>query len=580
MPLLYYITYMKRFICVAIATLALCSCNPSTPTPVVDSFVTISLDANGGYISKDKVTVKQGTLYSEGLFPTPSKDGYIFSYWSRPNDELIPLESTYTLDYDVTIKAQYAKAIKVTFNTDGGSSLDASYVAEGDLYKASLFKTPTKDGYTFTHWVFDDGEDTPIPDIYEFKTDITLKAKYTEQAKPVKTDDEKYIEAMNIQQLDKDVKYLFTATCNDVDYTIAEKYFNTSSSNKYYSTLGKAGCSSVYSNGFAGHNFDLNYSTLPEFIVKTTGIKDSRYASIGVAYDYELSTSNVNTTKDMAGHKVLPFLTFDGVNEKGLFICANEVPVVKSDPTIVRVEHTDKSKPKMNTLNTVRYLLDNASSVSDAKDKMKERDFFTPTYINEFHYLIADSTGASAVIEFKSKNDGSGLSDIVFYELGSSSYEGIMTNFTFNGYTGDASTYTKSDSSLSLHAEGVERYNILYKKLITDKFEIKSTDNMLDLLKSVYYTYTYKYQPTDTANFWYSEFHYNSLTKNSTTTPSNYTSLLNGYLQYYNNKTRVNYSWGGFFMSRHSVAYDLKNKELKIIFEENTTMIYPFSLNN
>ena len=69
------------------------------------------------------------------------------------------------------------KIYTITFNTDGGSVVNAQYVSENE--KAQVPANPTKSGYTFAGWYSGDNK-------FDFNTaitgDMTLKAKWTKNA--------------------------------------------------------------------------------------------------------------------------------------------------------------------------------------------------------------------------------------------------------------------------------------------------------------------------------------------------------------------------------------------------------------
>ncbi|NIN66653.1 MAG: linear amide C-N hydrolase [Anaerolineae bacterium] len=85
-----------------------------------------------------------------------------------------------------------------------------------------------------------------------------------------------------------------------------------------------------------------------------------------------------------------PYLPFDGMNEAGLVVGMMAVPYARASD--------DFEKPTMGSLRAIRLLLDHAASVDEALSLLEEYNivFHGPP----LHYLISDSSGESAVVEF------------------------------------------------------------------------------------------------------------------------------------------------------------------------------------
>ena len=131
--------------------------------------IKINYDLNGG----------TGTLEVEidkGSIPTvpkmPMRFGYVFMYWSINNKKYYFDEPLYE---DTTIKANYEATVyvRVTFNTDGGNTIDSQMLVSGETLKS--LPTPQKEGHTFKYWSYNDKEFNINTKITK---DITLIAVY------------------------------------------------------------------------------------------------------------------------------------------------------------------------------------------------------------------------------------------------------------------------------------------------------------------------------------------------------------------------------------------------------------------
>ena len=131
---------------------------------------TITFDTDGGS-AVAPITQDYGTTIKAPAAPT--KTGYTFMGWNPALPATMPAG-------DMTIKAQWRiNRYTVTFDTDGGSEVDAQTVAYGE--KAKTPADPTKTGYTFAGWELGGNA-------YDFAAavtgNMTLTAKWKDSEKP------------------------------------------------------------------------------------------------------------------------------------------------------------------------------------------------------------------------------------------------------------------------------------------------------------------------------------------------------------------------------------------------------------
>ncbi len=129
----------------------------------------VTFDSDGG--SKvDKQRIIDGEKASEPKAPT--KSGYKFIGWYL-DDKKYDFKTKVT--NNITLKAMWEKIVQytVTFNKDNGTANDTVTVNEGS--KVAKPKNPTKDGYTFVEWLYNN-------ETFDFNTaiteNITLTARY------------------------------------------------------------------------------------------------------------------------------------------------------------------------------------------------------------------------------------------------------------------------------------------------------------------------------------------------------------------------------------------------------------------
>ena len=141
-----------------------------------------------------------------------------------------------------------------------------------------------------------------------------------------------------------------------------------------------------------GRNFDFGYT--PSLQVFTD--PDDGYASVSTV---NLSFAGYSADKlpaegiSMSGFLTLaaPFLPFDGMNEKGVAIALLAVPEAQPPQ--------GDDKVTLNTTTAIRLVLDKAASVDEAVELLREYNIYFSADVM-CHYLIADATGASVIVEY------------------------------------------------------------------------------------------------------------------------------------------------------------------------------------
>lgn len=140
-----------------------------------------------------------------------------------------------------------------------------------------------------------------------------------------------------------------------------------------------------------GRNFDFLYApslqlyTEPQNGYKSVSTVNLSFA--GYSEDFLPDGSLFDKFLTLAA----PFLPFDGMNEKGVAIALLAVP--EAEPPY------DSNKITLNTTTAIRLVLDHASTVEEAVELLRNYNIYFSGGI-ECHYLIADASGHSVIVEF------------------------------------------------------------------------------------------------------------------------------------------------------------------------------------
>ena len=237
------------------------------------------------------------------------------------------------------------------------------------------------------------------------------------------------------------------------------------------------GCSAFTSTTAEGDNvFNRNYDFdfTPILITRTNPRNGYRAISTtdlrSLSIDLDQSLELVQRFTLLAA----PYVPFDGINEKGVSMCIN---MVHGDPT-----RQDTGKISITSTTMIRLVLDKAATVDEAIALIEQYDLNDSTG-GPFHYMIADASGASAVIEYIDNELK------VTKEYDTYLY---MTNFLIH-----------KDANPDDY--GRDRYDILTERL-TETNGIMSEEESFELLKDV------RMDWTDGGTVWSNVFNLDKLT--------------------------------------------------------------------
>ena len=328
--------------------------------------------------------------------------------------------------------------------------------------------------------------------------------------------------------------YLYELTCSGLDYTKGQEFLNK------YTTLAKVGCSGIRVGNFQGRNFDWNYDDTKEYVVHVPA-ENGRHASVGVGCVFTTGhffiTEETKKLSDEQIYSNVAYSMLDGVNDAGV--------VIQSNMTNSDYGATTGSNPQGEDLNcqmVVRYILDNAGSVNEALKLLKERNVIMSAAF-DLHWLISDPK-RTVVVEY------------IKNEMRVDSTANIMTNFYVT-----LPYYQRTGM-------GIERFNILK----TFYNEGNTKEGMIKLLDRVRYR---RVKDLSAYDMWLSEFNgtvvENNGVKDTLTVYNMDEDRANQLVEFTKNPTPSNY-WergGGSWQTVHNATYDIANKTVTIIAQED-----------
>ncbi|MDE5714645.1 MAG: linear amide C-N hydrolase [Anaeroplasmataceae bacterium] len=232
-----------------------------------------------------------------------------------------------------------------------------------------------------------------------------------------------------------------------------------------------------------GRNYDFDKTntcivkTNPKHGFKSISTIDLQFLGLDVNKDVKGLMNRITAL-------AAPFVPLDGINEKGVS-CAIFMSYQGGDKTIATNQDTEK--PDITSTTMLRLILDYADSVEAAVELVNRYDLHDSAQTS-YHYMVADSTGKSAILEWvngtdKTDNDGKNRKLVVTYNdddshIGTREAESDfqwITNFIIQP------NYYETDDE----KPGFDRYNIIYDGLKSTNGILKDEGTAMRILQSV-----------------------------------------------------------------------------------------------
>ena len=169
---------------------------------------TVTFETNGGSVVEPKTVISGMEI---GTLPVSTKDGFVLEGWYQDNTFTTKVRSLYKVDKDITLYAKWISAtteLTVTFESNGGSSVNAQTVKAGEEIETSPITTKTD--YEFSGWYSDSTFNQAVSFPFLVTSNCTLYAKWTEKNNVV------YPEAITLNQTSVEISQNDTITLNAI----------------------------------------------------------------------------------------------------------------------------------------------------------------------------------------------------------------------------------------------------------------------------------------------------------------------------------------------------------------------------
>ncbi len=345
---------------------------------------------------------------------------------------------------------------------------------------------------------------------------------------------------------------LDAGTYKKVDYNIANNF-----NKKLYDNWG--GCTAIAKNigdnTIIGRNMDLTISDKSAYVFKTN-IKD-KYKTINLAYtyrDYAPDYSDALNGLEDEFYNILPFISDDVLNEKGLYI---EVNMRNGEGDKYSCSGTNpNSNEKVYMFSLPIYIGLNCATIDEALEYIKTLNIYSKKGYWNYAFMLADSTGRYGVLEFAQNK--------------------ILWN---EGQNAQANFYIDNEmNKINELKAGVGRYNYVREHIN----EVNTKEDMFNLMDKVKYSGTYANNPNfdvrsefvGTKENWTYDY---IMSEQNQEEINEYINKIKNFNETATREDKKKYeAWESSFTE----VIDIKEKAIKVRFFEDENKIYTLNFNN
>lgn len=253
------------------------------------------------------------------------------------------------------------------------------------------------------------------------------------------------------------------------------------------------GCSSFTATAQNGdklfaRNYDFDKTNVCITLCNPGGGRHKSFSTVDLNY------VGMDIEKDVSGlmNKITclaaPYAPLDGINDAGVS-CGIYMTYQGSGDGAVATDQRDPDKKNITSTTMLRMVLDYADDVDEAVELIKQYNLHDSANTS-FHYMVADASGKSAVLEWvpengkdATDNDGTARKLVVHYNTGDDYLGEREANAEFQWVTNYILNPDYYDSEEDM--TGLDRYNHIYNRLNATNGTVQDEWAAMDILKDV-----------------------------------------------------------------------------------------------
>ena len=235
-----------------------------------------------------------------------------------------------------------------------------------------------------------------------------------------------------------------------------------------------------------GRNYDFDKTNVCITICNPGQGRHKSFSTVDLNY------VGMDIDKDVTGlmNKITclaaPFAPLDGINDAGV---ACGIYMSYQGEETVATNQCDPDKPDITSTTMLRMILDYADDVDEAVELVRSYNLHDSANTS-FHYMVADATGKSAILEWvpengtdRTDNDGTARKLVVHYNTGDEYLGEREANADFQWITNfilQPDYYEDGDEKA-----GDDRYDRIYERLNATNGVVENETAAMNILKEV-----------------------------------------------------------------------------------------------
>lgn len=230
-----------------------------------------------------------------------------------------------------------------------------------------------------------------------------------------------------------------------------------------------------------GRNYDFSQTNTCLVLTNPGGGRHASISTVDLQFLGVDKIKGVTSVMDRIKCLAAAYAPLDGINDAGVSCGIYMTYQGKGDEAIGTDQNTDR--PDLTSTTMLRMVLDYADSVDEAVEMIQQYDLHDSAGTS-YHYMVADSTGKSAILEWvgekdASDSDGTARELVITYNdadpaMGTPDYQ-CVTNFIVKPEYYD----NKKDM------KGLDRYERIHSRLIESKGILEDEEAAMDILAEV-----------------------------------------------------------------------------------------------
>lgn len=145
----------------------------------VATFNTVTFSTNLGS-SLAPLRIYEESILDINELTIPTRESHRFDGWYLDAELTVPAPENIELEEDITLYAKWVRGFTVTFNTNGGSSVNPINFDENETFDPSQVLNPQKTGYIFVGWYTDSNLTSRLSQSVIISENFVLYARWSE----------------------------------------------------------------------------------------------------------------------------------------------------------------------------------------------------------------------------------------------------------------------------------------------------------------------------------------------------------------------------------------------------------------